>query len=95
MTLLDWLTLASYVALNIDIILQIRRIHHTKSSNDLSIVGMTIRCIAVLIILAKFISISDVALIIGQVVVTLTFILYFGLAIVYFKHRKKKLSSKR
>ncbi len=89
MNLLDTLTLLSYMALNIDIILQVRRIYKTKSSKDLSLVGMTIRYIAILIVLFKFISLSDTSLIIGQSVIALTFTLYFVLAVVYFQYRKK------
>ena len=49
MTLLDLLTLLSYIALNVDILFQIRRIYQTKSSRDLSLVGMSIRYAAILI----------------------------------------------
>ena len=62
MTLLDLLTLLSYIALNVDILFQIRRIYRTKSSHDLSLTGMSIRYAAILIILIKFISIGDVPL---------------------------------
>lgn len=89
MDFLDWLTLISYVALNADIIFQIRRIYQTKSSKDLSLIGMSIRYAAIIIILAKFINLSDTALIIGQGLIVLTFTTYFGLAIAYFTHRKK------
>ena len=66
MALLDVLTLLSYIALNVDILFQIRRIYHTKSSRDLSLFGMSVRYAAILIILIKFITLSDVPLIIGQ-----------------------------
>jgi hypothetical protein len=90
MNLLDWLTLASYLALNVDIVLQIKRIHHTKSSDDLSIAGMTIRYIAILIILFKFINLNDTALLIGQGLATITFSTYFALATFYYLHGKKR-----
>lgn len=88
MNFLDWLTLISYIALNVDILFQIRRIHKTKSSKDLSLLGMTIRYIAIIIILIKFINLSDTALIIGQGLIVLTFTTYFTLAIMYFIHHK-------
>lgn len=88
-TTLDWLTLISYIALNVDILFQIRTIYNTKSSKDLSLLGMTIRYIAIVIILVKFISVSDTSLIIGQGLITVTFSLYFVLAIMYFKQRPK------
>ena len=84
MTLLDLLTLLSYIALNVDILFQIRRIYQTKSSRDLSLVGMSIRYAAILIILIKFISINDLPLIIGQGLIVLTFTTYIALALYYF-----------
>ena len=90
MNTLDLFTILSYVGLNIDIIFQIRRIYRTKSSKDLSLIGMSIRYFAILIILYKFISISDIALIIGQFLIFMTFTLYFFLAFIYFIKRKQK-----
>jgi uncharacterized protein with PQ loop repeat len=87
MTPLDLLTLLSYMALNVDILLQIKRIYRTKSSHDLSLAGMSIRYAAILIILIKFISISDVPLIIGQGLIVLTFTTYFTLSLYYFANR--------
>jgi uncharacterized protein with PQ loop repeat len=84
MSPLDIATLLSYIALNIDILLQIARIYRTKSSKDLSLVGMSIRYAAILIILIKFISLSDLPLIIGQGLIAVTFTLYFVLSVVYF-----------
>ena len=89
MNILDFLTLLSYVALNIDIVLQIRRIYQTKSSYDLSLFGLTIRYVAILIILVKFVSLGDVSLVIGQGLITITFTAYFVLAVLYFLRRKR------
>jgi hypothetical protein len=91
MSILDWLTLGSYVALNVDIVCQIIRIHRTKSSADLSLFGMTIRYIAIIIILVKFMSLGDMPLTIGQGIVALTFTTYLVLALFYFMHRKKEI----
>jgi uncharacterized RDD family membrane protein YckC len=87
MALLDLLTLLSYIALNVDIVLQIRRIYHTKSSRDLSLFGMSVRYAAILIVLFKFISLSDAPLILGQGLIVLTFTTYFALALYYFANR--------
>ena len=87
MALLDLLTLLSYIALNVDIVVQIRHIYHTKSSHDLSLFGMSIRYAAILIILFKFISLSDAPLILGQGLIVLTFTAYFALALYYFANR--------
>jgi hypothetical protein len=85
MTILDLLTLLSYIALNVDILFQIRRIYETKSSRDLSLAGMSVRYAAILIILIKFMGISDVPLIIGQGLIVLTFTTYLALAL-YYRH---------
>ncbi len=91
MNTLDIFTIASYIALNVDIIFQIRRIYTTKSSHDLSLVGLTIRYVAILIILIKFISLSDIALIIGQGLILITFTTYITLSYFYFqKHKQEK-----
>jgi hypothetical protein len=87
MTLLDLLTLVSYVALNADILFQIKRIHKTKSSRDLSLVGMSIRYAAIFVILIKFISISELPLIIGQGLILLTYTTYLALAVYYLANR--------
>jgi hypothetical protein len=87
MTPLDLLTLLSYIALNVDILFQIKRIYQTKSSHDLSLAGMSMRYAAILIIMIKFINISDVPLIIGQGLIVLTFTTYFALALYYFANR--------
>lgn len=90
MDLLGWLTLGSYIALNIDILFQIKRIYRTKSSRDLSLFGMTIRYVSIAIILIKFISLSDAPLIIGQGLIIVTFTAYFALALVYFRRHPEK-----
>ena len=90
MVTLDFLTILSYIALNTDIVFQIRRIYSTKSSRDLSLFGMSIRYAAILIILAKFISISDLPLIIGQGLIVMTFTTYFALALYYFANRNSQ-----
>ena len=88
MTPLDLLTLLSYIALNVDILFQIKRIYQTKSSHDLSLTGMSIRYAAILIIMIKFINIRDVPLIIGQGLIVLTFTTYFALALYYLQIAK-------
>jgi len=88
MNLLDSLTLISYIALNIDLVLQIRRIYKTKSSDDISLTGMAIRYVAIIIILIKFISLESVPLVVGQGLVAVTFTVYFIMAVTYFINRK-------
>ncbi len=93
MNILDILTLLSYIALNVDIILQIRRIYETKSSHDLSLLGLVIRYIAILVILIKFVSLDDLPLIIGQGLIAATFTIYFAFAVMYFLHRQREVKS--
>jgi hypothetical protein len=50
---------------------------------------MSVRYAAILIILIKFITLSDVPLIIGQGLIVLTFTTYFALALYYFVARKQ------
>jgi hypothetical protein len=95
MTLLDLLTLFSYIALNVDIIFQIRRIYRTKSSRDLSLFGMGVRYTAIFIILIKFLSISDVPLIVGQGLIVITYSTYFALALYYFAYRRATTARSR
>jgi len=90
MSFLNWLTLFSYIALNVDVLLETRKIYRTKSSADLSLFGMAIRFFALVILLIKFDSLGDVSLIIGQGLVALTFAFYFVLALSYFRHKKSR-----
>jgi len=90
MNLLDILTVLSYIALNVDILYQIRQIYRNKSSKDISLIGLSIRYVAILIILIKFISLSDIPLIIGQGLITITFTTYAIFAFYYFVNRKQK-----
>jgi hypothetical protein len=88
MSFLDLLTVLAYVAVNADIVFQIRRIYTTKSSRDLSLIGMSIRYAAILVIMVKFMSLSDLPLIIGQTFIVLSFTTYLILAVYYFRSRE-------
>lgn len=89
MDLLNILTIISYIALNVDIVLQILQIKKTKSSKDLSIPGLIIRFLAILIITIKFVSVGDGPLIAGQIIIAITFTIYFALAVMYSKNDEK------
>ncbi len=90
MDILDIFTILSYIGLNVDIIFQIRRIYKTKSSKDISLFGLSIRYGAIIVILLKFITTSDISLIIGQSLILTTFTAYFVLAFSYFVKEKKE-----
>ena len=85
MGLLNTLTVVSYVALTADLLLQIRRIHHTRSSDDLSLPGLTIRFFAITTILVKFISMRSTILIVGHGMIRsdIRFVLYSGDALLF------------
>lgn len=89
MEIINLLTGLSYLALIIDVLLQIRRIHYTKSSHDISLTGIFFRLVASLVIMVKLISIKDIPLLVGQGLFVITFIAYFYLTIIHVKHRRK------
>lgn len=81
MEVLSLATFISYIALNIDIFLQNLRVWRRKSSTDVSSIGLSIRLMAIIIILLKFISLSDWALIAGQSLILINCSLYLLLVI--------------
>jgi hypothetical protein len=83
MTMLDIITFASYVALTADIVFQIRNIRTTCSSHDISIIGISIRYAAILIILYKFMTLSDWPLVLGQGLLAIVFTAYLVLVFHY------------
>lgn len=95
MTFLDIITFASYVALTADVLFQIHSIRATRSAEDISLVGLGIRYLAIAIILYKFFTLADWALFLGQVLLLLVFTLYMILAVYYFRHdvRRKQRDS--
>ena len=95
MSLLDLLTLLSFIGLNIDVILQARRIKQVKSSEDISISGLMIRFVAIVVILYKLVCVGDTALIIGQALLVITFTAYMLLVISFLPKKKIKKRRKR
>jgi uncharacterized protein with PQ loop repeat len=90
MNLLDFLTLLSFIGLNVDVILQARKIRQVKSSEDISIAGLMVRFVAIFVILYKLICVGDMALILGQALLALTFTTYMFLVFSYLPKAKKK-----
>ena len=95
MNLLDFLTLLSFVGLNIDVLLQARKIREIKSSEEISILGLMVRFVAIFVILYKLICIGDVALIVGQALLAITFTSYMVLVFSYLPKHKKRKTRKR
>jgi len=90
MDFLDIITFASYVALTVDILFQIKNVRRTQSSKDVSLIGITIRYIAILIILYKFMTLADWPLVLGQSLLSIVFTLYLVLAFYYHRHKFTK-----
>lgn len=87
MNTVDSLTIVSLVAINIDILLQNIRVFQRKSSLDISLLGTTIRYLAIIILLAKYLTIHDTVLIIGQTVILVNVGAYTYLVVRYRKGR--------
>ena len=82
--IIDYALIIAFIALTLDIIIQIIHIWKRRSSKDISLKGCIIRFIGVLIILVKFFLLKDIYLIFGQTLLMLTYILYIFL-IIYFR----------
>lgn len=90
MNLLDILTILSYFGLTTDILLQAHRIRTTKSSEDVSVVGLSVRFFAIFFILYKLLLVGDIALIVGQSMIAITFTSYLFFVISYMPKAKKR-----
>ena len=95
MDILDALTVVSYLAINFDLLLQIHKIRTTKSSHDVSLIGCSVRYIAIIIITAKFISLGDWSLLAGQALILATFSVYLWLVVLYAKHDKQRARARK
>ena len=89
MTTIDYLTLAAYAALNIDVIAQTVHIFRRKSSLDISIYGVILRFVAITIIWLKLNQLGDISVLIGHSFVLITFTAYI-IAIIYFRIKPNK-----
>lgn len=87
MNLLDGLVILAYIAFDLDFMLQIRRIYHTKSSKDIALSGLTVRLAAIIIFLFKYLTLNSPLLIIGQTSMALMLSVYLILGVVYFRRR--------
>lgn len=93
MSFLDLITFASYAALATDILFQIHSIRLTKSAEDISLVGLSIRYIAIIIILYKFFTLADWSLFLGQILLATVFTAYIVLALYYFRQSTRRATS--
>ena len=82
--IVDYALIIAFIALTLDIIIQIIHIWKRKSSKDISIKGCIIRFVGALVLLTKFFLLKDTYLIFGQTLFMLTYTIYVFL-IVYFR----------
>lgn len=87
MSNIDIVVSLSFIFLNIDILLQNVKVYKRRSSQDIALPGTLIRYLAILIILYKYLTIKDSALIAGQLFILLNVSVYILLIL---KYRKKK-----
>ena len=90
MELLNALTLLSYIALTADTLFQISTIRKNHSSGDLSLIGLSIRQLAILIIFYKFLTLGEWPLVVGQGLLAIAFTLYLVLAFYYCHCRTRR-----
>ena len=76
-------TLVAFAAFITDNSIQSYRLIQRKHSDDVSIRGESIRVIAVFLLFIKFLTTSDIYLIIGQGLFMISLIMYYGLLIKY------------
>ena len=82
--LIDYALIIAFIALTLDIIIQIYHISKGKSSNDISLKGCIVRIFGAVVLQIKFFSLNDVYLIFGQTIFLSVYMIYF-LLIVYYK----------
>ncbi len=83
MHILDIATIVALMALNIDIFLQNQKVYRRKSSKDISLPGLSVRYIAIFIILTKYVAINDKVLVFGQSLIALNVMVYIVLVYRY------------
>lgn len=83
--LIDYALIIAFVALTLDIIIQIYHINKRKSSGDISLKGCIIRIFGAGVLQIKFFSLNDAYLIFGQTIFLSIYMIYFLLIIHYKK----------
>ena len=65
-SILDYSLIIAYIAIITDISMQITRIWKRRSAHEISILGTTIRLLATMVFLTKYVVIQDPYLTVGQ-----------------------------
>ena len=81
--LINYLTLAAFAAISMDLILQIRKVWMRRHSADISLTGECTRLVALLIMQVKFRFVGDPFLIYGQLSTVTLVTIYIVLIMKY------------
>lgn len=77
----------AFLAFIIDNIIQIKNLLSLKASREISLVGESIRLLAVSLLFLKFIVLQDFILLIGQAIFLATLCFYYILILIYHKNQ--------
>ncbi len=67
-SIIDYSLIIAYMAIITDISLQISRIWKHRSAQEISILGTTVRLLATMVFLTKYVMIQDIYLTVGQAI---------------------------
>lgn len=76
---LDIITFFAYIALAVDLVLEIRKVRARQHSDDISLLGIAVRTSAATVILIKLFVVNDYVLIVGQAMLIALLIAYLVL----------------
>ena len=89
MELINLLVVVSFVALNLDVLLQNYRLYQIRESVDISLSGVALRLFAVIILAIKFNLLGEDALFVGQSILGVNVSIYLVLVTRY-RYKKKR-----
>ncbi len=87
--LLDWGSFVALLMLSIAVCIQMLKIIEKQSSGEISLITVTIRTIAMAIILLKMVAIRDWYLICGQTMLMVTYACFAATVLKYRRNIKK------
>ena len=89
MELINLLVIVSFVALNLDVLLQNYRLYQINESVDISLYGVALRLFAVIVLATKFYLLDERALFVGQLILAGNVTVYLVLVTRY-RNKKKR-----
>lgn len=89
MEIVNILVIISYIALNLDVLLQNYRVYQIRESVDISLTGVVMRLFAVAVLAFKFHLLSEWALYIGQTILAVNVAAYL-LLVTRYRYKKKR-----